>query len=130
MRRTKDQRDLEQILEYARDARDVAYSLFSRRLDTQRNVNLFILLRDAFVNLKEACELLENAVAQATEMKSSDQNSVMEEIGVRSGTIKIIREGEQNSLPRRGPKARVLRFPSDKKVQEKSVRQPKRPGND
>jgi len=53
MRRTKDQRDLEEVLATAREARDIAYKLFGRRLDTQRNVNSFILLRDSFVQVKK-----------------------------------------------------------------------------
>jgi hypothetical protein len=113
MGRTKDQRDLEQVLEHVRDARDVAYGLFRRRLDTQRNVNAFILLRDAFVCLKEACELLEEATKTASELKSSDQNSVIDEIGVRSGRLKIVGKPERESPPR--GKASVLLFRSDKK---------------
>jgi hypothetical protein len=113
VKRTKDQRDLDEVLTYSIEARNVAYDLFRRRLDTQRNVNSFILLRDAFVLLKEACERLDDAVKQATEAKSSDQLSVTDEIGVRSGRLKIIRKtgvkAPSNTL------ADVLLFPTAKK---------------
>jgi len=42
MRKTKDQKDLQNILDETAVACDHAYSLFSRRLDTCRNVDSFI----------------------------------------------------------------------------------------
>lgn len=105
MRRTRDQRDLEEVLEFARDARGVAYDLFRRRYDTRRNVDSFILLRDALVRLERSCVLLERSVEKATELKSSDQNSVSEEIGVRSGRLRIEDEPQKT----RGP-ASILPF--------------------
>jgi len=110
MRRTKDQRDLEQVLGYAQEAQGAAYDLFRRRLDTQRNVNSFILLRDALIQLKEACELIERSIELATELKPSDQNSVMDEIGVRSGML-IVATNDEIEKRHGGKKAAVLPFP-------------------
>jgi hypothetical protein len=90
MKTTKDQRDLTKVLELAIEARDAAYALFSKRLDTQRNVDSFIGLRDAFNALKTACEILESSVVQATAVKAADQYSLMTEIMVRSGRATVI----------------------------------------
>jgi hypothetical protein len=114
VKRTKDQRDLDEVLTYVTEARNVAYDLFRRRLDTQRNVNSFILLRDAFVLLREACDRLEDAVKQATELKSSDQLSVADEIGVRSGRPKVVSETEGKTR-HSDILADVLLFPTAKK---------------
>lgn len=112
MRKTKDQKDLQAVLKAATDARDAAYSLFSRRLDTRRNLNSFIALRDAFNSLKTACTQMQQAVDQATEAKSSDKNTVMEEIMVRSGRMVIVDDPEKPDDPIRqaGP-ATILDFP-------------------
>ncbi|RZI41524.1 hypothetical protein EGT07_18255 [Herbaspirillum sp. HC18] len=117
MRQTKDQRDLAKVLIYATEARDVAYDLFSRRVDTRRNVNSFILLRDAFILMRQACELLDAAAKQAMESKSSDQLCVADEIGVRSGRLKIVAETEAKA--RLGDtRADVLSFPAGKKKED------------
>lgn len=112
MRKTKDQKDLQAVLKAATDARDAAYSLFSRRLDTRRNLDSFIALRDAFNSLKMACAQLQQSVDLATEAKSSDQNTVMEEIMVRSGRMIIVDEPEKAGDPtsQAGP-ATILDFP-------------------
>lgn len=111
MRKTKDQRELSAILAQAITARDSAYSLFSRRLDTQQNVESFIGLRDALVLLRQACEVLESAVDEAIEDKSSQQNSVMDEIMGRSGKAVIVQDDEyQKSSNPKGP-ALILDFP-------------------
>ncbi len=87
MRKTKDQKDLSEVLVSAQNARDAAHSLFGRRLDTRRNVGSFIALCEAFNRLKDACDVIEKAIEQATETKSSDQNSVSLEIMVRKGVV-------------------------------------------
>ena len=109
MKQTEDQRDLEQVLEYAIEAREVAYDLFSRRLKTQRNASSFILLREAFVRLKEACRLLERGVKQATESRSSDQPGVGDEMALRSGRWIVVPESEAKARHSDTP-ATVLPF--------------------
>ena len=111
MRKTKDQKELHDVLALAIEARDAAYSLFSRRLDTQRNVESFIGLRDAFNLLKDACEVLQTALDQATEVKSSDQNSVIDEIFVRSGRATVVRDSKEFSTPAK--LAVVLQLPKN-----------------
>lgn len=109
MRKTKDQRELQDILALATDAMDEAYSLFSRRLDTQRNVESFIGLKDAFNLMKSACDVLQAAIDQATETRSSDQNSVMDEIMVRSGRMTIARDADELGATKKP--GTVLPFP-------------------
>lgn len=92
--KTKDQRDLAEILSLTKEAEQDAYSLFSRRLDTRRNVESFIALRDAFNLLKDAAALLQQAVDGATESRASGDLSVMDEIMVRSGRISMVENEE------------------------------------
>lgn len=94
MRTTKDQRDLAEILTLAAQAKDAAFSLFSRNLDSRRNVESFIDLRDAFNLLKDAAALLQQAVDGATETRASGGLSVMDEIMVRSGWVSIVASDE------------------------------------
>jgi hypothetical protein len=101
---------LERILQRAQDARDGAFDLFARRVDTRRNVDSFILLRDAFNRLNDACNLLDQAMKKATEAKSSDQNSVADEIMVRSGRMRIL-DASTPAMQSRAAKAEVLLFP-------------------
>jgi hypothetical protein len=45
---TKDQRDIDEITSYAKEAEELAYDLYARRLDTRRNVASFIkVLQDS-----------------------------------------------------------------------------------
>lgn len=92
MRRTKDQKELHEILMLANEARDNAYSLFSRRLDTRRNVDSFILLGNAFNLLKQACNALQEAESKAIETKATAQVGVLDEIMIRTGRAKIVDE--------------------------------------
>jgi methyl-accepting chemotaxis protein len=108
---TRDQRQLREILMLAEEARDAAYSLFSRRLDTQRNVDSFILLRDAFNLMRRSCETLNAAIDKATETRSSDQNDVATEIMVRSGRARVIIEDERPAPRKPGT---VVPFPPKK----------------
>jgi hypothetical protein len=109
MKATKDQKDLNEVLAFATEARDEAYSLFSRRLDTQRNVESFIGLRDAFMLLKDACDTLQKAALGATETKSSNKLSVANEIMVRSGRATVVQDCENISTSKK--LAIVLPFP-------------------
>jgi len=95
----------------AEEARDAAFSLFSRRLDTQRNVDSFILLRDAFNLMRRSCEALNAAIDKATETRSSDQNDVATEIMVRSGRARIVTEDKQPAPRKPGI---VVPFPPKK----------------
>lgn len=112
MSKTKDQRDLQAVLVLAKEASDAAYSLFSRRLDTRRNIESFILLRDAFNMLKDACEALREAEDKATDTKASSQTSVSDEILIRSGRATIVGEGDEPDRPQSA--CQVLPFPSKK----------------
>lgn len=110
MRKTKDQKELQDIFALATDARDAAYSLFSRRLDTQRNVESFIGLIESFNLLKAACEILQTAVDRATETKSSNQYSVCLEIAIRNGSAIVIQNSEKLTKPEK--LGIVLQFPT------------------
>lgn len=112
MRKTKDQRDLQAILDLTNEAKDAAYSLFARRLDTRRNIESFILLRNAFNLLKDACEALRNAEAKATDVKTSSPTSVNEEILIRSGRATI--EDSSEETKQAPTQAVVLPFPGKK----------------
>lgn len=112
MRKTKDQKDLLEILALTQAASDAAYSLLSRRLDARRNIDSFIRLRDAFNMLKGACEALQESENKATDSKATSQTSVMDEILIRCGRMKVIDESDEiadSATP--GP---VLPFPEKK----------------
>lgn len=115
MEKTKDQKDLQAILEISVAARNEAYSLFSRRLDTRRNHDSFIALRDAFNLLNDATTLLKKAVEGATDSRASSDITVAEEIMIRSGRA-IIVSGDEARLdgtpPKDGPgTATIVDFP-------------------
>ena len=95
MRSTKDQKELHEILMLANKVMDNAYSLFSRRLDTRRNVDSFVLLGDAFNLLKQACNALQEAESKVPETKATAQVGVLDEIMVRTGRAKIVDEGSE-----------------------------------
>ena len=109
MRRTKDQKEIGDVLELARAAEFAAYSLFSRRLDTRRNIDSFILLRDAFKMLEQARKTLHEAEAKAIDSKASSETSVMDEIMIRSGRMEIV-DGSDERL-QMPVEAVVLPFP-------------------
>lgn len=115
MGKTKDQKDLQAILEISVAARNEAYSLFSRRLDTRRNHDSFIALRDAFNLLNDATALLKKAVEGATDTRASSKITVMDEIMVRSGRAVIVSgyEARQDSTqPEEAPgTATIVDFP-------------------
>lgn len=81
---SRDQRQLREILALAQEASDAAYDLHSRRLDTSRNIDSFILLVGAVNLLEKVCKILETAVAKATETKSSGKNTLTTEILARA----------------------------------------------
>ena len=95
MRRTKDQIEIGHIIELAKAAELAAYSLFSRRLDAQRNIDSFLLLREAFKMLEEAREVLEEAEFRARDSKASSETTVMEEILIRGGRLSIVDRGDE-----------------------------------
>lgn len=107
MRKTKDQKDLQAILDLTKEASDAAYSLFSRRLDTQRNVESIMLLCDAVNHLEDACKALQEAEAKATETKSSSQSGALTEIMLKSGRMKLV-DGNHESTDDRS--ADILPF--------------------
>ncbi|HLO63285.1 MAG TPA: hypothetical protein VK165_10025 [Azonexus sp.] len=115
MGKTKDQKDLQAILDISVQARNEAYSLFSRRLDTKRNHDSFIALRDAFNLLNDATALLRRAVDGATDTKASSDITVMDEIMVRSGRAVIVSGDEarqDGTQPEDGPwTATIVDFP-------------------
>lgn len=106
MGKTKDQKDLQAILDISVQARNEAYSLFSRRLDSKRNHDSFIALRDAFNLLNDAASLLQKAVEGATETRASSDITVMDEIMIRSGRATIVADDEDRQAgtqPEDGP---------------------------
>ena len=114
MRRTKDQKELHEILVLATEARDSAYSLFSRRLDTRRNVDSFVFLGDAFNLLKQACSALQEAESKATETKATAQVGVLDEIMIRTGKAKIVDDDSDGGSGSRQTPGVVLPFPDRK----------------
>lgn len=90
MRKTKDQRELHGLLVLAEEVTAAAYSLFSRRLDTRRNVESTMLLCDAVNHLEKACKALQDAEAKATETKSNSQFGALTEIMLKSGRMKLV----------------------------------------
>lgn len=115
MGKTKDQKDLQAILDISAHARSEAYSLFSRRLDTRRNHDSFIALRDAFNLLNDATALLKKAVEGATDTRASSDITVTEEIMVRSGRAIIVsgdEDGHDGNHPGDGRgMATIVEFP-------------------
>lgn len=115
MGKTKDQKDLQAILDISAHARNEAYSLFSRRLDTRRNHDSFIALRDAFNLLNDATALLKKAVEGATDTRASSDITVTEEIMVRSGRAVMVSDNESRKDGRQpddgATTARIVDFP-------------------
>ncbi|HLO61723.1 MAG TPA: hypothetical protein VK165_02035 [Azonexus sp.] len=115
MGKTKDQKDLQAILEISVAARNEAYSLFSRRLDTRRNHDSFIALRDAFNLLNDTTALLKKAVDGATDTRASSDITVMDEIMIRSGRAVMVSDNESRKdgkQPEDGPgTATIVDFP-------------------
>ncbi len=108
----KDQKDLQSILDLAQEAAGAAYNLMSRRLDTRRNVESFILLQDAFNKLKAACDTLQDAKDKAIDKKATSSTSVMEEIMIRAGRMTMADASSETEIPHRP--GVVLPFPGKK----------------